>query len=1649
MAKKRLNKKAALIGSAVFVFLVLGAIGVILYLSRDPEKFIKAGDAAVKTAHEATDEQIKKEEYKSAERNYHKARGLAKTDSLRMELLFKLVDIYIETDQWRNVLGCWNKIIQIDPKNVKARFGRLKYFYIMADSGLRVWQEVASQASEFIEVAKDANLLAEGTAPWQPIKMQERRAVSNQMGPYLYLLRGRANLQIARLGAVTDPNESLTRAIDDLENVRELEPNNVDAYWYLAQAIITKGKILALRADFEGRDKAIERAKEWLEEAVKVAEADPRAHINLLLMKQGIMLEQGSTREQIQSLEPEYLSLVQKFPSSAQAHSALAVFYLLLGTKNLDKAVEAIEKAVELDKGNVTYARIAADLHYRMFSIYGREPQLYKAIEVARNALTLPDAQDKPGPRSWANRNNRVSLYAFLANCYIEQVLEYQRDGIGTEAQKQKWLTDAEQAVHEIEQLSGSGEEPQVIKWRGMLELAKGDRNNAIRELYAAYEQLKAASKRPEFERVDSLLSYQLAKVFEDTVELGAASEFFAIALRIPKGGGNRSALDKIDERKPKALLDFADVLLKLKGYNGALSAVNFFESEYWPNERSQILRINAYIGAKQFKEAEEELAKREPDDPNTVKLNLALVQAKIGQVRRAMAQKRMEESSPTILQGALEQREAESELKTVELMTAELSDYGSARNKLVSILLEIEPNSVAEDSVAVVCDSYISRGKFKQAEAMVNRFLEYFPDSTMALFYKQILSEPKPRSISLQRRKEIEEQVLSNIADPIRRAVNLGAFYRRNNELEKAAEEFKKALGSRLRGSDEGNPTKVGTEEMTNLQRLAASHLFDLALEAKDWELAAQIADLARRENLDACEGNLFAARLAVAKGEYKDALARLNESLKQRPVFSHAFMLRSNVNAALGNEYASIEDAQKAVSLNPSDGDIAKVLAFALYRRNLKLGDNASSDQIIETKTALLKAVSLNPTEWRLQSLYAEYISKENPHGALAIRQRLQKTDPSVENALLLGKMAMRMALGEKNAERKQALFGIAASSFEKARAMEPQNKTVLENYVEYYRLTGQTEKAEELLAQSQDHKLLWRHYFRSGRFEDAKGVLEQSYQSEPKDSNTVKGLLLVAEKTADMEAVKKYSEELLSLEDNINNHLFQIQTFLELGLVKEAEYKLQSFKEKHPDEPRAMLLEAWLAMRQGQLERALELTNRSLETDQNNAVAWRLRGEINRLMANYGQAIIDLKRSKFLSDEPVTRVALAKAYTQAGRGDDAITELEITIDNPQAPVRARTLLEQTYLRLGRKEALKRFYQQTLERFPDNVLWHNRVGRFAITQGEFDEAEQLYSQAWQKSTKDGKGDVASLDGYLRALLLGGKLDKVFEEGRKYVDSDFAPIAFFRMAEAKMKLGDKANAIQYCRKAVDKAGTKEALVSDILQKMYSLLGAEEVLQFCKERLQADPDSFSANRTMFDLMRINGEYNKAVGYIDKCLQIIGPDNPRRVDYIMQKAMVLSLAYNRFSDNDYLKKAIVEYESLLAEMPNNTGVLNNLAYMLAENDERLTKALEYAERALKEQPDNPGVLDTYAYVLYKNGRFQESAEHLQAALQQYESQGAVAPAEVYEHLGMIKEELGAGVEAIAAYKQALETGADKLSRTADERIKSAVDRLSRQ
>jgi tetratricopeptide (TPR) repeat protein len=1022
--------------------------------------------------------------------------------------------------------------------------------------------------------------------------------------------------------------------------------------------------------------------------------------------------------------------------------------------------------------------------------------------------------------------------------------------------------------------------------------------------------------------------------------------------------------------------------------------------------------------------------------------LKALVLEGKSRQVRTIIERREEKPRTNVVLSNIPSQQKPQEAVdqRSAEQLVAEMKSNLSAFIECMDKMLEKDPNSLSTRTVMSLCGDAIATGQLDAANLIVDKFLKYQPDDATLLADKRGLAEPEPAKISSERWKQIREEVLLGIADPVKRAMNLGVFYRTNGEPNKAVEQFKK-----LAGISAGAETLQADETS---RHWAAGQLFDMALDKKDWEVADKIAQMARQENMDDCSGDFFAAKLAFVKGQYETALASIESTLTQKPVNGYGYLQRSRINAALGNDAAALTDIQTAATINPMDGTIARNLANRLYIRNQKLGDNVSSAQLTETRRAIDWAMALNPGDVQLLNFYAEYISESEPERALALRQSLQENAPSMQNALLLARLATQLGLDSPDTQRRQALLGMAASALEQAKSYDPQNPMMLDSYAEYYRKTEQQEKAEQLLTTAKEPRLLWLHYLRTGRYEDANKVLEQSYEANPKDVNALRGLLYLAERTSDKETVTKYAEQLLSTEETAENHLLSVQTYLNVGLLKEAEQKLASFREKYPTDSRGLLLGVRLFMQQGHLKEALELANKLLESDQDNAIAWRLRGQINYMLAEYDQAITDLKRSKTLLDAGVTRVILAKAYLRAGRNEDAVTELKGIVEDPQAPDEARNLLERIYLRSQQKEALDDFYAKILNQLPENIYWHNRAAGFASLTGDFAKAEQLYDLALRKSKERGQADADALNGYLRALLAAGKMDKLFGEAGKYVDGNLAPVVYFRMAEGKMKLGDRATAVQYCRKAVDKVGNNTALAAQVLEKIYALLGEQDVEQVCKQKLASEPESFTGNWIMYNLFRLKGDYNKAGEYIDKCLKTTSSDQTRWSDLTIQKAEVLILTYYKTSDNNYLKGAVEAYESLLAKMPNNTNILNNIAYILAENNQDLDKALEYAKRIYEAKPNDPRYLDTYAFALYKKGKYSEAVQFGQAAIQQYEAQQTSIPLEVYEHLGQSHEQLGELSQARAAYEQALDAGGEDISKSDKERISTAIERLGK-
>ena len=1663
MARRRLNKKVALMGSTVFLLLALIAVAVILKLSRNPAQFVADGDAAKAAG-----------DYESARRNYSKAVGLTRSTQDKIELYFKLADVFGQMRDWRGIEACWGQIVTADPQNLRARVGRLKHAYVLADSLSGVgqslndhWNEVLKQTTELMEVAQKAGMLNEPVAQWEPSfgATEETRWTGGirRLGPCLHFLRGRAAFEMASLGSGTSPDELLEQAQGSLEKARETDPNSPDIYHYLAQVVLQKGEKAASRGDLQQKEIAAKQADTILAGGAKASGDAPQACINLLTRRFAVARagQVTAVRAQMQALQADYQELARKFPDNANVFAVVAEFYSVCSAysgstasaETLNRAIEAAEKAIALDKSSVLYARFASRLYHRKYSLFGDEAALGRAISLAEQALKLPDAQDVPGPRQYARQVGRLSLDAFLLRCYVGRMLSADKSS----PQRAELLAKAETAVREIEQIRGSGQNPQVVMWQGMLDLVKGNTSKAIRSLYAAYEQIKTSSTPQER---DAFLACTLADIFKGTTEIGAVIEFLGSALSAG-----------VIDAQPGVLLDYGDALLRARSYDMVLNAVGIFDERFGQTQRSKLLQIGALIGKGHIPEAEEAISKLDSSDPNVLRLGMSLDLAKGVQLRGALRQQRASNDGSSIALTPVETDDKGRGGRSVETLTAELRNCERHQADLMLRLLKAAPAVVDEQDVAQLFGSLVAQKEIAAARDIVDAFLKHSPESVEMLSYKGLLSEADPSSCPEPRRREIREGAIRSLQDPMRRSIELGLLYQQQEQPDKAVAQWREVLSATTVKTAEGEPAYLRARQLSPRHE-AASHLFDLARRQKDWGLAEEVTQLARQDNLDDCGGYLFAARLAFAKGENKDALSNLDECLRQRPIFSYGYMLRGNVQVALGNQLAAVEDLKKAASLNPMDSLVAKALANALYMRNNQLGDQRSSEQELEAKQALERAIALDPRDINLLAVYAEMVGRDEPLKALALYQTIQANSPSMTNAVMFAKLATQTALKEADQVKKRAFFAMAESAFQQARKMEPGNQLMLQSYAEYYRARGENDKAMQLLAESNDSQLLWRHYFRIGRFDEAAKLLQKMYGEPANRVDALKGLILVAQQTADADNVKKYSEELLTLEDNPTNRMAQIQTYLDLGLAQEAQVRLQSFKEKHPDEPRVLLMEALLARRQGDLDRALNLVNQSLQSNQSSAAALRLRGEIAFLKGDSDQAVIDLKKSRSLDDDPATTTMLAKTYLWAGRHDDAMSELKSVLDKPAAGPEARSLLETVYLKLGRHDAVRQLHADTLAQDPENVDWLSRAAAFAINQREYARAEELYEKAYALKRRDVANQpptdavrdrrfTAALDGYLLSLILGAgesaaagaawhpeKLTKVLDEGGKYVATSYGAAALCRMAEAKKKLGDAQAVRDYCRKAVDKAWVDERMAAEVLLRVYLLMGGEEVSEYCSDRLRTDPNSVAANYTMFNLAKVKDDYDGAVNYIDRCIALCPPQSPRHTEYIAQKAQILAIAHKKTSDNAYLVKAITAYESLLEKTPKNSNsvVLNNLAYMLAQSNQRLGGALEYAKMALAQMPNEANYLDTYGYVLYRNGRNAEAVQSLTAALQQYEMTGD-APPEVYEHLGMAHEAMSDGRKALLAYRRALEVGAGTMPALMKDRIDSAIGRLA--
>jgi tetratricopeptide (TPR) repeat protein len=1583
MAKK-LNKKVAIIGIILLILVAGGGMSILIGpkvarkfgLFQNPEKALTQAGQALEAG-----------DYEEAEKQFGLSYAYGKTDEYKIERLFELAQFHlIHNDQheadWLKAMKCWNTVISIDTQNIQARRALLDFYYQGADNGSPgMWRSVREDAAEMIEV-----LQQQGTEP----------------DSFLLIAHAKALLSIAQRGETTDRRTLLDECITSLNRLIELEPQNGELYKLMADAMAVQGELDTLAGVIDARKNAQAKAIEYLETGIASSDDKATAVADMILYKMQTTLSDPNILANIRTEIDERSKQIQP---NAKFWLVSSIAYETPGKMSaeseINRAIESIRQAHELEPEDFEYTIRMARLMYRKGSTFDDAAAIEDAIQIAEEALSLEEVQDVPGPLRGRNINYRFMLNNFLAELYLEKAIAAAKEDRITEADE--YTQKAEERIAEIVSTLGSSDNPTAQKYEGLVALAKGQHDRAAQILYKTYEQNKALDKAGEASRVDSRVCIALAEIAAQKNQPGMEVEFL---LQVVSKNQDRFIL-----QKPQLLLDYADVLSRLRYFQDWADAVTrlteSYQNRYGVTEQSQRLLLQVAIADSQYDRAQQLLAAYQGPPAEKEQFELLLLSSRISSMKRTMALDKNQNQEPT------------------EDQTQQLEQLRKDRNLLLKKILQDDPQALDTQLLSMICSDLIQNDQADFAVECLDAYLDKNPDVFTLMVLRLQALQDDPLNLTTEQRATLQRQAIEALGDARQKTILLAEQYQSEGDYDKALQLIRQYSQS----LEKDEPEMLDRE-------------FNILLSQKDIAAAETLQQKIRAENVDKCEGNLAAARLEIAKENYALALRRLDQCLVLQPLSSYTHFLKSQTHQNLNDYEQAIESAKTAIRMSPRDPLYARNLASLLFNRNSELGSKLTEEQESEAEQAIVAAVQLNPGNWQLQSVYAEIIYSRDPDRAISIRQSLLETNPTGANALMLANMALRTAQSEWDDAKKDGLIGLAGTALEKGIEIEPENEALLEAYADYLQKSGK----EDAMGPIRGNKNLeWKFYLRGGRFDEAKAVLNELLADNPNDPLVIQGLVLVSQGAGQREQIKEYLELLGSVDDTKETELWILQKYVDNGFTLEAEKNLESFMERFPDEKAAIMVKAWVLMSQGQLDEALALANRYLESNTNNPSAWRLRGRLYRLMNQPNKAIDDLQRSKSLQDIPMVRIELATVYSETKQMTSAIGELVSSLDDPQAPMRMRLMLEGLYQRNNRITDLEKLYDSTLQYYPKNAFWHYRAGRYYLSKKDLKKAEALLKKSWDLSNENEQPDSQALEYYLETLLQSQQYDKVLSIASELVDTPMAPVGYTSMAQVHLRLGQRDKVLENFNKALDKAQVTDAALEGIMTLMLRTVGQDEVTAWISNELAEDANSQKAHILASALSSAKGDYNEAIKHIEQCLRLFEQDNPLWLGYALKKVNLSIMAYVKTSDPAYLNQAVELLDKMLLIQPNNSSLLNNMAYLLADNDQRLEEALEYARKAHQGDPGNAVYLDTYAYVQCKTGYYDQAEQNLIRALQIFEAANQPVPWDLYKHFGMAKEGLEQPAQAIEMYQKAMDAS-EQISEDEQKLLQEAIERL---
>jgi len=407
------------------------------------------------------------------------------------------------------------------------------------------------------------------------------------------------------------------------------------------------------------------------------------------------------------------------------------------------------------------------------------------------------------------------------------------------------------------------------------------------------------------------------------------------------------------------------------------------------------------------------------------------------------------------------------------------------------------------------------------------------------------------------------------------------------------------------------------------------------------------------------------------------------------------------------------------------------------------------------------------------------------------------------------------------------------------------------------------------------------------------------------------------------------------------------------------------------------------ARLALRSGNLQLAVESAQRAVALQPTWAEAQLLLARTLVLTGRPEDGLALVEKLATENTDLEVQLQYAELLLSAGRHDDARQRLDaILANNPSLPEAIRALAFLT-LTQNELETAKGYFEQlrVQPRFREEAFYY--LGRIA-------ESEQQPLQAMRAYSRVTTGPNA-IEAQLRA----------------------ANVLY-------TQLNDQAGALQHLHEfgLANRDFEIEMLVaqSDFLLRMDRY---EEATTLITDALEAHPQDPLLEQAQLQI------------YIVRAQEAVGREDLDDAAAVLREGLRAypndrSLRYAQallYQEQGRMRRAANALEALVAEAPDDAGLLNALGYLLTDSLDRHTEAHSYLERALAIEPDNAAIIDSMGWVLYHLGQYDAALEHLQRAFELFPDP------EVAAHIIAVQHALGNEAAAAEVLARELEQHPD--------------------